>query len=108
MRVPICAAGLLAGLAAASAQTLPTPSAEREPNPAAVQREERAMGIAPTPQQQRREAAAENQLFRELTGQNPKAPGSAAPPAPLHTPSQDAQATEQLLRQLLPPGTPGR
>lgn len=100
--------GLLA--AGAAAQTLPTPPAEREPNPGVVRQEERALGIAPTPEQQRREAQTTDQLFRELTGRNPNAPSDATPPPPSRTPGQDARATDQLYRELLGrnPNAPGR
>ncbi len=62
------------GIAPALAQPLPTPRSEREPNPAVVQQRERAAGIAPGEAQQRQEDQTLNQVFRDLTGQNPNAP----------------------------------
>ncbi|MBX9751793.1 MAG: hypothetical protein K5Q68_19545 [Roseococcus sp.] len=67
---------------------------------------------------QNREAQGEGQIYRELLGQNPNAPGRATPPPasatpgqdarvtpppPSGTPGQDARATDQILRELTPP-----
>lgn len=88
------------GIAPAMAQTLPTPRSEREPNPAAVQQRERALGIAPGQAQQRQDDQTLNHVFRDLTGQNPNAPASAAPPPPGNTPAQDARTENRLYRDL--------
>lgn len=101
--VPVLILGGLLSAAGALAQSLPTPPSEREPNPADVRARERAAGVAPGSSAQSREAQAEDQIYRELLGQNPNAPGAARPPAPARTPGQDARATDQIFRELMTP-----
>ena len=71
---------------------------------------------------QNRETQAEDQIYRQLLGQNPNAPGRATPPPASATPGQDARATDQIFQQLMgqnpnssgavtpppPSGTPGQ
>jgi len=76
------------------------PADEREPNPAAVGAAERAAGDAPSGTQQRRAAETTDQIYRELTGQNPNAPDRATVPPAYGTPGQDARAEERLYREL--------
>ena len=80
-------AALLLAAAPALAQTTPPsgprfPPAEREPNPAQVQQRERDRGLSTqefSPQQDK----TVDQIFKELTGQNPTAtPPPAQPQAP--------------------------
>ncbi|UPY39095.1 hypothetical protein [Sediminicoccus sp. KRV36] len=97
---------VLGGLIFVQAAAAQTPLREREPNPAATGAQERAAGIAPTPGAARREAQAEDQIYRQLLGQNPNAPSAATPPPPMNTPGQDARATDQILRELTAP-SPG-
>ena len=101
---------LLSGAAMAQAP-LPTPPAEREPNAAAVREAERAAGVAPGAATRAQEAETTDQLYRELTGQNPNAP-VAAPTAP-PPPPQEARTEDRLYRELTgqspnapPPNTP--
>jgi len=76
------------------------PADEREPNPGAVRAEERADGDAPSAGEARRDAQVTDQLYRELTGQNPNAAPDVAPPAPMQSPAQDAREENQLYREL--------
>lgn len=101
---------LLSGAAVAQAPR-PTPPAEREPNAAAVREAERAAGVAPDAATRAQEGRTTDQIFRELTGQNPNAP-VAAPTAP-PPPPQEARTEDRLYRELTgqspnapPPNTP--
>ena len=89
----------LAALIATGAAAQGVPADEREPNPSAVGAAERAAGDAPNAATARRDAEVTNQLYRELTGQNPNAPSSATPPL-YGTPGQDARTEQQLYRDL--------
>ncbi|BDG72476.1 hypothetical protein Rmf_24050 [Roseomonas fluvialis] len=101
-RMILClpAAFLLGSLGAAA--QMPTPRAEREPSAGAVREAERAAGVAPSAAEQARDARTEDQLYRELTGQNPNTP---PPPGPLPGLRQGPQtpAVEQIYRELTPP-----
>ncbi len=88
---------ILAG--AAAAQSLLTPRSEREPNPAAVEQRERAAGIAPQAGTQQQQNQAVDQIYRELTGRNPAAPGAAAPPGPAAPSGRAARTEGQLMRE---------
>ena len=85
------------------------PRDEREPNPAVVGPAERAAGDAPSASEQRQDRQTTDQLYRELTGQNPNAAPNVPPPAPTASPAQNAQETERLYRELTgqnPPPAP--
>lgn len=92
---------ILAG--AAAAQSLPAPRSEREPNPAAVEQREGVAGIAPRAETQQQQNQVVDQIYRELTGRNPAAPGAAAPPGPAAPPGQAARTEGQLMRELTQP-----
>ncbi len=90
----------LAALLAAGAAAQGVPADEQEPNPATVGAAERAAGDAPSAAEARRDAQVTDQLYRELTGQNPNAPSPATPPPLYGTPGQDARTEQQLYRDL--------
>lgn len=97
-RAWLAALAVSGGIAGAVAQGVPAD--EREPNPAAVGAAERAAGDAPNSAERRREAQTTDQIYRELTGQNPNAPDRATLPPAYGTPGQDARTEDQLYREL--------
>jgi len=90
----------LAALAATGAVAQGTPRDEREPNPAVVRPAERAAGDAPSASQQRQEQQTTDQIYRELTGQNPNATPNVPPAGPTGNPAQNTRETERLYREL--------
>lgn len=76
------------------------PPIEQEPRPGAVQQQERARGVAPSTQENRAQERTVDQIYRELTGQNPAMTGPGLTPAPSGTPAQDARSSDQLYREL--------
>ncbi|MBW6397438.1 hypothetical protein KPL78_06240 [Roseomonas sp. HJA6] len=100
LRRPAWMAGLAALALSGAVAAQGIPADEREPNPAAVGAAERADGDAPSAAEARRDARVTDQLYRELTGQNPNATPDMPPPGPMQSPAQDAREENQLYREL--------
>lgn len=101
MRSPPPAALLaLVWAGGALAQAVGVPPIEQEPRPGTVHEREAAAGLNPSGAQERSDQRTVDQLYRDLTGQNP----NAATPAPLPpmggTPRQDAREEDRLYRDL--------
>jgi hypothetical protein len=102
MRILALAALLsLGGPGLALAQAVGVPPIEQEPRPGAVQQREQSLGLAPSPGQERRQGQEVDQIYRELTGQNPGSTRPAPMPPPLATPQQDAREEDRLYRELM-------
>lgn len=99
--IPMAALLTVALAGGAFAQALGIPRNEQEPNPGAVQQREQALGLSPSAQQNQRQGQAVDQLYQELTGQNPNAPQRMPDIAPLATPRQDAREEDRLYRELM-------
>lgn len=97
--VPPLLSLLLAG--GALAQAIGVPPIEQEPNPGVVQQREQSLGLTPDARQNRRQGQEVDQLYRELTGDNPNAMPRMPDLAPLASPRQDAREEDVLYRQLM-------
>ena len=88
----------MAALSGATAQ-VGVPPIEQEPRPGVVREREAAEGLSLSPQQNRSDQQAVDQIYRELTGNSPNAP---APPAPSAGPplSQEAGQENRLYQEL--------
>lgn len=62
-----------------------------------------------SPGSERAQSQAVDQIFRDLMGQSPNAPGTLPPPATSQTPGQDARNEAQIFREMTGrnPNTPG-
>lgn len=102
MRILALAALLSLGVSgAALSQAVGVPPIEQEPRPGAVQQREQALGLAPSGRQQQQQGQTVDQLYQELTGQNPASTRPAPMPPPLATPQQDARDEDKIYRELM-------